>query len=126
MRDSGRAAMTSGGERFARAVARIDAANAEDPNREEVDGRARPKELVYAERLTAMLGRFDPDASETLRLAARCQHVERWTIPRADYPLTRAGYEGGGRACATFTPSARARCCRRRATMSLRSLASAR
>ena len=40
-----------------------------------------------------MLARFAPDASDTLRLAARCQHVERWTIPRTDYPLTRAGYE---------------------------------
>ena len=40
-----------------------------------------------------MLARFAPDASEPLRLAARCQHVERWKIPRADYPMTRAGYE---------------------------------
>lgn len=85
--------MTAGGERFARAIARIDAANALDPNREDADGRARPKELLYAERLTAMLARFAPDASETLKVAARCQHVERWTIPRTDYPLTRAGYE---------------------------------
>jgi hypothetical protein len=84
---------SSGGERFARAVARIDAANALDPNREMADGRARPKDLLYAERLTAMLARFAPDASETLKVAARCQHVERWTIPRTDYPLTRAGYE---------------------------------
>jgi hypothetical protein len=85
--------MTTGGERFARAIARIDAANALDPNREQAEGCARPKELLYAERLTAMLARFDPEASETLKVAARCQHVERWTIPRTDYPLTRVGYE---------------------------------
>lgn len=78
--------------RFDRAIARFDAANAEDPNRELVGGRERPKELLYAERLTAMLARFAPDASEALRLAARCQHVQRWKIPRAEYPLTRAGY----------------------------------
>ena len=53
----------------------------------------RPKELVYADRMTAMLARIDPDASEALRLAARCQHIERWKIPRGEYPMTRAGYE---------------------------------
>jgi len=78
--------------RFDRAIARFDAANAEDPNRELVGGRERPKELLYAERLTAMLERFVPEASEALRLAARCQHLQRWKIPRAEYPLTRAGY----------------------------------
>ena len=75
------------------AVAQFDAANAEDPNRDTVDGRARPKELLYAERLTAMLARFAPEADEPLRLAARCQHIERWKIPRATYPMTRAGYQ---------------------------------
>jgi len=79
-------------ERSARAIARFDAANAEDPNKEAVDGRARPKELVYAERMTAMLARFAPDASEALRLAARCQHIERWKIPRADFAPDRIGY----------------------------------
>ena len=79
-------------ERFARAIARFDAANAQDPNRETVDGVARPKELLYAERLTAMLARFAPDASEPLRLAARCQHLQRWKIPRAEYPMTFDGY----------------------------------
>ena len=84
--------MTAASERLDRALAQFDAANAADPNREVVDGRSRPKELLYAERLTAMMARVAPDATETLRLAARCQHIERWTIPRATYPMTRAGY----------------------------------
>src|SRR5208283_1482251 len=33
-----------------------------------------------------------PAASEVLRLAARCQHICRWTIPRDTYPMTRPGY----------------------------------
>jgi len=78
--------------RFDYAIARFDAANAEDLNEEIVDGRARPKELVYAERMTAMLARFAPDASEVLRLAARCQHIQRWKIPRGDYAMDRIGY----------------------------------
>ena len=79
--------------RFARAIACFDAANGEDPNRESDGGGVRPKELLYAERMTAMLARFAPQASEPLRLAARCQHIRRWKIPRADYPMTRVGYQ---------------------------------
>jgi hypothetical protein len=33
-----------------------------------------------------------PDASETLRLASRCQHLCRWMISRNTYAMTRAGY----------------------------------
>ena len=83
---------TTAADRFRRAVERFDAANAEDPNRERVDGTEQPKELVYARRMTARLDRFRPDAPETVRLAARCQHVRRWTIPRAGYPAGREGY----------------------------------
>jgi hypothetical protein len=79
-------------QRFERAFARFDAANAEDPNRESADDREWPKELLYAERMSAMLERFAPDASEVLRLAARCQHIQRWKIPRAEYSMDRIGY----------------------------------
>src|SRR5206468_2854539 len=33
-----------------------------------------------------------PDAPEELLLAARCQHICRWMIPRQSYEMTRAGY----------------------------------
>src|SRR5215472_14940047 len=79
-------------QRFERACARFDAANALDPNRESAGGRERPKELLYAERMSAMLERFAPDASEALRLAARSQHIQRWKIPRSDYADGRIGY----------------------------------
>ena len=77
---------------FQRAIQRFDAANGEDPNREVVDGVEQPKELVYADRMTACLDRFRPDAPVAVRLAARCQHIRRWTSPRADYPEGRDGY----------------------------------
>lgn len=77
---------------FEQAIARFDAANAEDPNREIADGSEYPKELLYAHRMSAMLERFMADASEALQLAVRCQHIQRWKIPRAEYPMTRAGY----------------------------------
>lgn len=78
--------------RFEQAIARIDAANAEDPNQETADGHECPKELLYAQRMSAMLERFTSDASEALQLAVRCQHIQRWKIPRSDYPMTRPGY----------------------------------
>ena len=79
-------------DRFRLAVERFDAANGEDPNRELADGVEQPKELVYARRMTARLDRFRPDAPEAVRLAARCQHIRRWTILRTDYPAGREGY----------------------------------
>ena len=77
---------------FARAVARIEEAQAQDPHRTLIDGVESPDELLYARRMTAWLERLEPRASEALRLAVRCQHLRRWMIPRADYPMTRAGY----------------------------------
>ena len=78
--------------RFREAILRFDAANAEDPNTDADGGVPQPRELVYANRMTAALHRFAPDAPETVQLAARCQHIRRWTIPRSDYPEGRAGY----------------------------------
>jgi len=83
---------SSDSARFAAALRRFDAENARDPNRELVDGESRPKELVYAERLTGWVLRLAPNATEALRLAARCQHICRWQIPRDRHPMDRAGY----------------------------------
>ncbi len=78
--------------RFEAALRRFDGENARDPNVETADGVAQPRELLYAERLTDWVLRLCPNASEELRLAARCQHICRWEIPRSSYPMTRAGY----------------------------------
>ncbi len=75
-------------DRLAAVLAAIDAANAADPARE--DGQ--PAELLYGRRMSEVLGEFAPAASEHLRIAARGQHVERWTHPRSAAPEGRAGY----------------------------------
>jgi len=69
--------------RFQEAIARFDAANAADP---------RGYELPYAQQLSGWVERLAPDASEELRLAARAQHICRWTILRESYPAGRVGY----------------------------------
>jgi hypothetical protein len=78
--------------RFAAALCRFDEENSHDPNSEMVAGVAHPRELIYAQWLTDWLLKLSPHASEELRLAARCQHLCRWKIPRDSYPMTRPGY----------------------------------
>ncbi|PYJ02844.1 MAG: hypothetical protein DME25_14860, partial [Verrucomicrobia bacterium] len=78
--------------RFAAALRRFDQENSRDPNRETVDGAEHPRELIYAQWLTDWMLKLCPQASEELRLAARCQHLCRWQVPRDSYPMTRAGY----------------------------------
>jgi hypothetical protein len=78
--------------RFETALRRFDEENSHDPNTQTVDGVARPRELIYAQWLTDWVLKLCPEASEELRLAARCQHLCRWMIPRDSYPMTRAGY----------------------------------
>ncbi len=79
--------------RFNRTLAAFDAANALDPHKEvDEEGKAVPKEMLYGQRMSDVMEDFAPDASECLQLAARCQHIQRWTIPRDSYPMDRKGY----------------------------------
>jgi tRNAThr (cytosine32-N3)-methyltransferase len=74
---------------YERARALIDSAHAADPSRA-ADGRA--AELAYADHVEAWVVRIVPDAGPVLRLAARCQHLERWSVPRCSFPMDRPGY----------------------------------
>lgn len=78
---------------FAKTLALIDAANRQDPNLESDGAELRPKELLYSQRMSECLEEFAPEASEHLRIAARGQHIERWTSPRSAYPEGRTGYK---------------------------------
>jgi tRNAThr (cytosine32-N3)-methyltransferase len=74
---------------FARARELVDAAHSADPGKA---AGGRPAELVYADNMENWVSRLAPDARPILRLAARCQHLERWTVPRKSFPEGRAGY----------------------------------
>jgi hypothetical protein len=80
------------GSKFTDLLARIDAANAADPETAEDGGAPHPAALLYGRRMSAELVRFRPDASEHLRIAVRGQHIERWKRPRLSYPEGRDGY----------------------------------
>ena len=78
--------------RFERALAAFDQANAEDPTQ-----RSCSASNVRASSFTPNGSRpgssgSSRQPSEALRLAARCQHLERWKIPRSSYPEGRVGY----------------------------------
>ncbi|WP_298366133.1 DUF4202 domain-containing protein [uncultured Lutibacter sp.] len=79
-------------EKFKKAIELFDKANAQDPNIEVFEGKEFPKELIYAERMTAQLDKFAPNSSEALQLTVRCQHICRWEIPRDSYEMNRVGY----------------------------------
>lgn len=79
-------------EKFKAAINLFDRANENDPNKEVYQGKEHPKELLYAQRMTDRLNSFDKDAGEALHLAVRCQHLQRWEIPRDQYEMNRVGY----------------------------------
>lgn len=76
-------------DEFTRARELIDAAHSSDPT---IGPDGRPAELVYADRVESWVVKLIPDASPILRLAARCQHLERWMTPRSSKPEGKAGY----------------------------------
>lgn len=85
-----------------RAMRLFDAANATDLRLEVADGKEWPKELLYAHRMSEMLMRFAPEASEAVQLACRAQHICRWQVPRQDYPMTPEGYQAWRTGLYTF------------------------
>lgn len=70
----------------------FDEYNSRDTVREVYNGKEYAKEVLYAERMSARLNTFAPDAPEALQLAARSQHIGRWEIPRSSYPMDKKGY----------------------------------
>jgi hypothetical protein len=70
--------------RFQRAVAAFTSVHDEDPA-----GQSR----AYHEGVARWVARLEPEASVPLRLAAWCQHLRRWALPRTDFPAGRTGYK---------------------------------
>jgi hypothetical protein len=79
-------------DQFEKAITTFDAYNLNDPHQEVVEGNLVSKEGLYAQRMSARLDDFYPEAPEYLKLAAHCQHIGRWEIPRESYPMDKKGY----------------------------------
>lgn len=83
---------TSSSTPFIRVFNALDDLHRDDPKTVEIQDTTEPAELVYARRMTAWLAQLQSEPSEPLRLAVRAQHLERWQVPRTDYPDGRTGY----------------------------------
>ncbi|MBQ0745115.1 MAG: DUF4202 domain-containing protein [Marinobacter sp.] len=77
----------------------IDNANRADPNRETVAEEFMPREYVYSLHMTRWLYELEPAPSERMQIACRAQHIERWKMPRSDYPEGRKPYYEWRQAC---------------------------
>lgn len=77
---------------FKRAISEFDCIHREDPVTTVWHGSEIPRASLYHERLIHWVEHLDQNASEPLRLAACCQHLRRWVIPRTDYPEGLTGY----------------------------------
>src|SRR5690554_6990363 len=77
----------------------IDGANRADPNTEQVDGQQLPREYAYSLHMTRWLFALEPEPSERMQIACRAQHLERWKMPRSDYPEGRKSYYEWRLAC---------------------------
>lgn len=78
--------------RFEQAIQLFDTYNSHDQEKVSHAGTEISKAILYARRMSAKLQEFEPLASEQLQLAARCQHIGRWEIPRKEYAMDRTGY----------------------------------
>ncbi len=78
--------------RFQKVVLRFDDAHREDPRLVTSQAEETQWSLLYHQRLSHWVEYLDPNASEALRLATRCQHIRRWMIPRSKYPEGVSGY----------------------------------
>ena len=94
--------MSLNDSRFRRAVSGFQAAHCEDPVTVETEGGRVSWSVHYHRRLVAWVRRLEPEASEALVLAAHCQHIRRWTIPRDRYPQGGAGYKRWRKTLARF------------------------
>lgn len=78
---------------FEQTLTAIDALHAQDPRHTTLaDGTPLPQELAYAQRMSHWLEPLQSNPNELLRLAVRAQHLQRWLVPRSDYPEGRIGY----------------------------------
>lgn len=89
-------------ERLRCVLDRIDAANREDPRSENVAGKELPREYAYSLHMTRWLWQLDASPSECVQIACRAQHIERWTQPRENCPMDRAGYYQWRQGCARY------------------------
>jgi hypothetical protein len=89
-------------ELYKKASKEIDEVHSEDLVADMENGESVPAELLYSKRMLKMLDTVEAGSSNELKLAAQCQHLKRWGVPRNDYTYNRTGYLQWRRAVMEF------------------------
>lgn len=79
-------------DKLEKAFTLFDAYNKKSPETILWENQAFPSEYFYALKLYEWVKKLEPQASESLLLASRAQHIGRWEISRKSYPEGRVGY----------------------------------
>ena len=79
-------------DKLEKAFTLFDTYNKKSPEKIVWEGEEYPSEYFFALKLYDWVKKLEPDASESLLLASRAQHIGRWEIPRKTYPDGRVGY----------------------------------
>ena len=70
----------------------FDQMNRQDSRAQIFEGVSHPREWIFAQRVSAWIGRLDTKSSEAVDLAARSHTICRWEIPRNRYAADTPGY----------------------------------
>jgi Domain of unknown function (DUF4202) len=79
-------------DKIEKAIELFDAYNQQDPRKLVLENKEYAYEYFYALQLYNWVKKLEPNASDALVLASRCQHIGRWKIPRDSYPADKIGY----------------------------------
>lgn len=79
-------------EQYRIASEKIDAAHSSDETMQLENGNLVPAELLYSKRMLSVLELVNAGSSFEIKIAAQCQHLKRWSVPRSLYPYDRRGY----------------------------------
>lgn len=78
--------------RLEQVINALDQLHGEDPKTVDVDTERVAAELLYAQRMSTWLATLTQRPSESLQIAVRAQHLQRWQVTREEYPEGRVGY----------------------------------
>ena len=77
---------------YQKAVELILEKNQLDPDKKIIDGNEVGANVLYSQYMGEWQERLYPEVDETIKLAARAQHICRWELKRNDFPEGKAGY----------------------------------
>ncbi|MDD7987076.1 DUF4202 domain-containing protein [Lentisphaera marina] len=77
---------------FQKAVSLIIAKNQLDPDKKIIDGKEVGANFLYSQYMGEWQEKLYPHVDDSIKLAARAQHICRWELKRNDFPDGKAGY----------------------------------